>query len=716
MSMIRRWPLAALLLLLSISPVAQVTTWKQVPIPALPPFKPAQPRRVQLPNGMVLFLQEDHELPLIDAVARIRGGSRLEPAGKTGLVDLYGQVWRTGGTERRSGDQLDDFLEARAAKVETSGSGDSTSIGFSCLKEDLNDVFDVFLEVLRQPAFRQDKLDLARRQLDTAISRRNDDIDDIAARESLKLAYGADNPYARDPEYATIAAITRDDLVRWHQQYLQPNNIILGIVGDFDSAHMEARLRQAFGSWPAGPPAPPPEIELHPANPGYYLVAKNDVDQSLVRMVTLGITRNSPDYYAASVFNEAFAGGFSSRLISDIRTRQGLAYSVGGGIGANFDHPGILGIGLGTKSKTTLPAIRALEKELADLKTNPIGEQELKRARDSILNSFVFNFDSPGKVVRERMAYEFYGYPLDFLERYRAGIEKVTTADLARVADKYIHPGQMAVLVVGNTKEFEQPLSTLGAVTPIDVSIPGAPAAGDSAAGAPAAPPAQPAASNPEGKALMAKVVDALGGPAKVQSVRALREKMTQQADTPRGQVSYQVETTIAFPDRLRASLQQGGQSLTLVFSPDAAFMIGPGGVQNVPESQKQESLDQLKRDPLFVAQHLSDPKFTFTAAGTEKIGDVEAGILDIGADGVPVRYYVDPRSGRILRQQYRGLGPEGPFQGETDLSEWKDMGGLTIAARRVNKQNGKPSSTVEILELQVNPPIDGRFFERPAQ
>jgi zinc protease len=715
MTTIRRpWYLAAVVLLLALSAGAQVTSWKQVPIPPLPPFTAAQPRRVQLPNGMVLFLQEDHELPLIDAIARIRGGSRREPANKTGLVDLYGQVWRTGGTTQRTGDQLDDFLEARAAKVETGGTADSTTIGFSCLKEDLNDVFNVFVEVMRQPAFRQDKLDLAKRQEDTAISRRNDDVDEIVSRESVKLAYGPENPYARNPEYASIAAITREDLVQWHEQFLHPNNIILGVVGDFDSAQMEARLRQAFASWPAGPPEPRPEIEFHPANPGYYLVAKNDVDQSSVRMVTLGITRKNPDYFAASLFNEAFAGGFSSRLISDIRTRQGLAYSVGGGIGASYDHPGMLTIGLGTKSTNTLQAIRALEKELAELRTNPITEQELKRARDAILNSFVFNFDSPGKVLRERMAYEFYGYPLDFLERYRAAIEKVTTADLARVAAKYIHSGQMAVLVVGNTKEFGQPLSTLGAVTPIDISIPGSPAGAPAAAGA--APPSRPAASNAEGKALMAKVVDALGGPAKVQAVRALREKMNQQADTPRGQVRYQVETTIAFPDRLRASLQQGGQSMTLVFTPDAAFMIGPDGVQSVPESQKQESLDQLKRDPVFVAQHLSDPKFTFTAAGTQKVQDVEARVLDVGADGVPVRYYVDPGTGRILRQQYRGVGPGGPFEGETDLSDWKDMGGITMAAHRVNKQNGKPSSIVDVLELQVNPPIDSKLFERPAK
>src|SRR5205823_6418747 len=109
--------------------------------------------------------------------------------------------------------------------------------------------------------------------------------------------------------------------------------------------------------------------------------------------------------------------------------------------------------------QNTVRAIRALETEIRDLRTHPITEQELKRAQDSILNSFVFNFDSPGKVLRERLAYEFYGYPPDFLERFRAGIEKVTVAQLARVPEKYIHADQLAVLVAGNEKEFDQPLS-----------------------------------------------------------------------------------------------------------------------------------------------------------------------------------------------------------------------------------------------------------------
>jgi zinc protease len=452
--------------------VSAQTNWQQIPIPPLHPFHPQEPKRIQLPNGMVIFLQEDHELPLIDGIARVRGGSRAEPGSKVGLVDIYGEVWRTGGTKAQTGDQLDDFLEIRAAKVETNSGADSTTISWSCLKGDFNDVFQIFADLLRAPEFRDDKVDLAQKEEFDSISRRNDEIGGIASRESVKLAYGAQNPYARVSEYATVAAVTRQDLLDWHHAHVHPNNIILGVVGDFDSAAMEAKLRQAFGSWPKGPVLKKDEIQFQPAKPGYYLVPKEDVNQSAIRMSQLGTTRDNPDYYAIEVFNEAFGGGFSSRLFRDLRTGKGLAYAVGGGIGTAFDHPGILRLSMGTKSQSTVEAIQGLYQEIDDLAKQPISEDEIKRAKDSILNSFVFNFDSPEKVLRERMAYEFYGYPADFLERYRSGIEKVQPSDVARAAGKYLHKDKLAVLVVGNTSEFDKPLSSLGPVTNVDITIP----------------------------------------------------------------------------------------------------------------------------------------------------------------------------------------------------------------------------------------------------
>ncbi len=454
------------------APDGVATSWKQIPIPPLRQFKPQEPRRVELANGLVIFLQEDHELPLIDGVIRIRGGSREEPAEKAGLTELYGEVWRTGGTKSRTGDQLDDFLESRAARVDTGAAQDSTFISWSSLKEDFDRILPVIEDVLENPEFRQDKLDLAKRQAASLISRRNDDMDEISRRESAKLAYGADSPYARTPEYYTVTAVTREDLLDWHRRTMAPNNMILGITGDFDSAAMEAKLRTAFGGLSRGEPFAQAQIAFRPPPPGIYFVAKDDVNQSAISMVDLGTDRHNPDYYAIQVMNELFGGGFSSRLFSNIRSKQGLAYDVGGGVGTAFDHPGIVRISMGTKSATTAAAIEALRHQIADMVKGGVTQAEVKKAKDAILNSFIFEFDSTEKVLAERIRYEFYGYPPDFLERYRAAIEKVTPADVDRVARKYLHPDRMAVLVVGNAKDFDRSLATFGKVTPVDISIP----------------------------------------------------------------------------------------------------------------------------------------------------------------------------------------------------------------------------------------------------
>jgi zinc protease len=356
--------------------------------------------------------------------------------------------------------------------VETSGGDASTSVSFNCLKGDFNGVLGIFVDLLRNPVFREDKLYLEKKQMNSSISRRNDESDDIATMQTDILGYGKKSAYARVPEYATVAAVTREDLLQWHKQHVSPNNIIFGVVGDFDSKQMEATLRKAFGEWPKGEKVQEPKVTIAPEKPGIYVVDKSDVNQSEIRMIGLGIERRNPDYFALQVMNEIFGGGFSSRLFINLRTKAGLAYSVGGGVGSGWDHLGLTVLQIGTKTETTTEAIKGLWEQVDLLKKDPPSELEMRRAKDAILNSFIFNFDTPAKVLREQETYAFYGYPQDFLERYRAGVEKVTAADVLRVANKYVHKEELKVLVVGNTSEFEKQLAALGPVTPIDITIP----------------------------------------------------------------------------------------------------------------------------------------------------------------------------------------------------------------------------------------------------
>ena len=456
---------------------SQARPWTKIPVPPLHAFKPAQPKRIELSNGLVIFLQEDHELPFIDGSIVIRGGSREVPAAKTGLTSMYGEAWRTSGTATKSGDALDTELAQKAASIETGGGLASTSLGWGSFKQDFDSVFGEAVDLLLHPAFKADKLQIAQRQMATGISRRNDDPDSIASRESNILVYGKDSPYAREAEYATIGAVTLDDLKSWHDRTVVPNGMIVSVEGDFDSATMESKLRKAFEPLPRGTVIDSPKVDFAGPTPGVYFADKEDVNQSTVEIVGLGTLRNNPDYYALSVMNEIFSGGFGSRVFQYVRTKLGLAYAVGGAYGSTYDHPGVFRSSAATKSVSSVAATQAILEEIGRLKTNPPTPEEMRKAKDQVKNSFIFNYDTPEKTLNEQVLLAFYGYPPDFLEKYQAGIEKVTAADVTRVANKYVDVSKLAILVVGNKSEIKPPLSTLGKVTDLDISIPPPPGA-----------------------------------------------------------------------------------------------------------------------------------------------------------------------------------------------------------------------------------------------
>jgi len=451
----------------------QEKPWEKIPIPKLHQFKPQEPERIELKNGIVIFLQEDHELPFVSGSVLIPGGSRDEDAARTGMVGLYGQTWRTSGTAKMDGDAMDDLLEAKAAHIETEGGEDSTVLAWDSLKSDADQVFSLAMDLLLHPKFSVEKLALAQQQEATGIVRRNDDESGIADRESSKLVYGANSPYTREPELSTIGAVTVDDLKAWHNRTIH-GRLIIAISGDFDAAATEARLRAAFEALPPVVPEPARHDVFAGPTPGVYFIQKSDVNQSNVQIVGLGMDRRNPDLATLSVMNEILGGGFASRLFQKIRTELGLAYEVGGGFGFAYDHPASFRVVALTQSAFTVETTKQALSEIAGLTTRPFTQEELDRAKDNILNSFLFRYDTRDKVLAERVRLDFYGYPANYLETYKAALEKVTVADLNAAAKKYVHPDKLAVLVVGDSAQIKPGLDDLklGPVHSIDITIP----------------------------------------------------------------------------------------------------------------------------------------------------------------------------------------------------------------------------------------------------
>jgi zinc protease len=467
------------------SPALAVTPkhYTDLELPPAPEITIPEYSQFELNNGLRVYLLEDHELPLVSGSAMIYTGSRLEPTEKTGLATIVGSVMRSGGTLTHPADELNQRLEQRAASVETSIDITNGNASFSALSEDLPEVMQLFAEVLQQPAFPQERIDLTKNQLRGSIARRNDDPQEIASREFQKLIYGEDSPYARTVEYSTLENISRDDVLTFYRQTIQPQNVLLGIVGDFDSEAIRPLIEQAFGNWQAPADVQTQLISANTATlqevaqvktGGVFLVDQPQLTQSNIQMGHLGGKLSNADYPAMSVLNEVL-NGLGGNLVNEIRSRQGLAYSVYAVWSPRFDYPGMFIGGGQTRSEATVPFIQSTKEQIQAVRTTPITEDQLARAKDSVLNGFIFNFQTPSQVLARVMRYDYYGYPQDFIFQYQQGVEATTVQDVLQAAQANLKPDRLVTLVVGNSTTITPPLSTLSPnaqVTKIDVSIP----------------------------------------------------------------------------------------------------------------------------------------------------------------------------------------------------------------------------------------------------
>jgi zinc protease len=453
--------------------------WNQVQSPALKEIKPPVAERVALPNGCVLFLLEDHELPVIELSMTLRFGEVQEAPELRGITETALEVMRSGGSEKWPADKLDAALDDMAATLEFSAGNDSSSVKLSILKEDFPRGLEILTDILRNPAFPQEQLDVQLSQERTTVSKRNDDPQTIVGREFRRAIYGPTSPYARVPEYATLAKIDRAALLAFHRANVHPGRFIVGVSGDFDAAAMKAWLTKSFGEWPfKGEPAPSMPVYATENKPRTLFVERPQINQTTVMMGHfLDIRRDNPDYPSLQIMNEILSGGMSSRMFNAVRTQKGLAYAVWGFASLNYDRPGLFYCAVLTRNEQAVDAVNAVREEVVRLRDGGIEEAELKQARETLVNSYVFNFDTPEKVIGRQMTYEEYGYPANFSETLLAAMQKVTVEDVGRVAKTYLKPEAMTLLGVGGLDGVDRSRSILGMkdAESVDVTIPPAP-------------------------------------------------------------------------------------------------------------------------------------------------------------------------------------------------------------------------------------------------
>jgi zinc protease len=660
--------------------------------------------RITLANGMQLFLLEDHELPLIDVTARIRVGSVYEPADKVGLASITGIVMRTGGTTSKTGDEIDEELEQIAASVETDIGLSSGYASMSVLKDDVDTGLAILADVLMNPAFREDKIELAKVQHRSYIARRNDQVSQIAGREYIKLIYGPENIYARHTEYATIDNISRDDLIAFHKKFYYPNNTMLAVCGDFDTEQIVKKIEQAFADWKKAdvelPELPQVNYEFRPT---VNLIQTDDINQTCIRLGHIGCMMNDPDYFALIVMNRVLGGGFTGRLFKNVRSREGLAYSVFGIYSANYDHPGVFYVGCQTKSESTVHAIRAMLREVEKMTEAESTDEELAIAKESYLNSFVFNFDSKREIINRLLVYEYFGYPSDFLQKTKNNVEKVTKADVLRVARKHLQPNKVQILAVGRPQDFDEPMSALGPVTEIDITIP--------------TPKEQlPAATDEtttKGRELLAKAVSACGGTEAFTAIENYIFKSDMTMTTPQGEMQASATTTFVLPDKLQEALILPIGEVKQVVAQDEFWMVTPQGTVDVPESQRKEIKAAMFRDWVNLFRMSNAENLAVQYLGTAQVNGTDAEIISMTDGDSTVKLFLDAKTFIPLKQAYKGLTMTGPADLEEIYADVCDISGIKLPFSSIINTNGKKYIERKIVEAKFNTEIDPSIFQK---
>ena len=684
---------------------------KELTFPPLKELKLPKVERVVLKNGMVVYLVEDHELPLIEISAMIKVGSKYEPPDKIGLAEITGRVMRTGGTKSKTGDEIDEELESIAAEISTSIGISEGRAYLSALKESFDQALSIFADILMNPIFSEDKIELAKLEEKTAISRRNDDVMAIANREFIKLIYGSESPYARHPEYETIDNITREDIIAFHKKYFHPNNVILGVWGDFKTREMIKKLERAFRNWKPEkinfPPEPKVSLKLKPS---VNLIKKYDVNQTNIRIGHIGVRRDNPDYFALQVLTEILGGGFSSRLFRKVRSDLGLAYAVWGAFVAHYDYPGMFFAGCSTKSQSTCQAIRAIINEIKRIVEEGVTDDELKKAKDSILNSFVFNFDTKREIVERLMTYEYYGYPSDFLQRYKRNIGKVTKEDILRAARKYIHPDKLIILAVGNDKDFDCSLSEFGPVNEIDITIPEPKIKKEEI-------PEATKETIARAEEILNTSIETLGGLERLRKIRNMIIVKETKMITPQGEFKISSKEIVVYPDKTRSEINMPFGEVVMVVNGEKGWIKAPQGIQDLPESQLKDMKKGLERDTIYLLQNIKKEGIKIQAIAPEEIEGKKAEVVLItDKKGNSIKLAIDPETGLILKKSYQGKTMMGPAKLDEFYSDYREVSGIKIPFHIVVNSNGKKFAEVDIKEVKINSQISDSLFEKPEK
>jgi predicted Zn-dependent peptidase len=422
------------------------------------PPKPGDYRHT-LTCGASAYVAENPEVPTFDLTIMVRTGSMYESVEKAGLADMTGYVMRNGGVEGMTAKELDERLAYLAGEVSVNISRSQGTVSLFCLSKDIDEGLSLLKKVLRTPLFDQEALDRYRTDVLSEMEQRNASTSTIERREWQFLMYGdhpCTMPYRRTEQ--SVNSITRDDIIAFHKDFFFPKNFTFALSGDFKTDEILAKLNDLLGDWPdhqLNLPTIPDQVP--DPKPGVYMIAKEDVNQSRIRVGHMGVKRDIPDQYALRVMNDILGGGgFTSRIVRRVRSDEGLAYNCGSSFERPVLFPGTFRAWFQTKHATGAFGTRLMVDEMKRIRAEKCEAEIVDNAKAGFISNVVNPFSSKNSIVNTFAEDDYTGRPDNYWQDYTKNMEAVTPDDVLAVAQKYLHPDKLVFLVVGDPEAVQK--------------------------------------------------------------------------------------------------------------------------------------------------------------------------------------------------------------------------------------------------------------------
>ena len=697
------------------------------PLPArdinFPPYE-----LMSLPNGLQVVAVLHHEQPSVTMRLLVRVGTASDPKGKLGLARLAASLLDQGtsGPDAKTSEEINDAIDFIGGEMSAGAGSDLTFVNMVVMKDSFETGMRMLSDISRRPAFAPTEIDRQRQQTLSGLQVNMQDPEWVANSVFDRLVYGF-HPYGM-PENGTpetLQAISREDLVAFHDKYFAPNNAILAVVGDVTAEEAFATVKKVFGDWPKKEVVADKFIDPPDPTRRVIVVNKPDAVQTEVRVGHLGVPRTSPDYMALNLAIRILGGEGSNRLHQVLRTQRSLTY----GAQAQFDtlkESGDFEAETNTRSEATAEVLRLIVDEFWRLQRERVSEVELLDAKAYLTGSFPLTIETPNAIALQVINVLFYGLPVSDLQTFRDRVNAVSVDDVQRVARKYLRPDRLSVVLVGNASAFAPQLSSIGFGQFETIELPDldltsanfkraravARAFGPAVRQASYQPPASEAS---RAAALLDQAIAGKGGLETLRAIKTIVAKQTLTNASPNGPVTIESTNYIQYPDHFRIEMQSSGGATVQGFDGTEAWMRDPRGVHEAPESLARDARLSLRRD--VVSLLLAAKSGTLSARALPDVRDPGGRVthaLEVSArDLNPIILYVEPETGLITKQTFVADAPGRPLV-EEEFSDYRPVDGLQVAFRAVRKVG---SLTVErrVSDIKINPSVDASLFKRPA-